>query len=121
VILHHSFSSLAHQLQVLDRYTEIQAGELHRRGRRAGRSDLVLRPLWRFLWCYLLRAGFLDGLPGFHMAVNHAYAAYLKYARLWELENGLASARPKSEVVPVAPGVAADGPDPAAGSSAPRS
>lgn len=112
VILHHSFSSLAHQLRVLERYTEIQAGELHRQGRRARWSDVVLRPLWRFLWGYALRAGFLDGEAGFHMAVNHAYAAYLKYARLWELERGLAAVRPKSAVVPGAPGPA--GNDPAA-------
>lgn len=100
VILHRSFQSLSHQLKVLDRYTEIQAGELHRSGRRARRSDLALRPLWRFLWGYLLRGGFLDGSAGYHMAVNHAYAAYMKYARLWELGRGLAVARPKSEVVP---------------------
>jgi len=101
VITHHSFSSLSHQLKVLDRYSEIQAGELFRSGRRARRSDLMLRPLWRFLWGYLLRLGFLDGSAGYHMAVNHAYAAYMKYARLWEIQRGLAGARPTSEVVPL--------------------
>ena len=102
VILHRSFAGLSHQLKVLDRYTEIQAGELHRSGRRAGLGDLLFRPLWRFVWCYVLRAGFLDGWPGLHMAVNHAYAAYMKYAKLWELGRGLAGARAKGEVVPAA-------------------
>jgi glycosyltransferase involved in cell wall biosynthesis len=102
VILHHSFSSLSHQLKVLDRYSEIQAGELFRSGRRAGASHLALRPLWRFVRGYLFQGGFLDGRPGFHMAVNHAYAAYMKYAKLWELERGLAAPREKSQVVPVA-------------------
>jgi glycosyl transferase family 2 len=102
VILHRSFAGLSHQLKVLDRYTEIQAGELFRSGRRAGISDLLFRPLWRFAWCYVLRAGFLDGWPGLHMAVNHAYAAYMKYAKLWELRRGLAGARAKDEVVPAA-------------------
>ena len=49
---------------------------------------------------YLVRGGFLDGAAGFHMAVNHAYAAYMKYARLWELQNGLVSRRDKSDLVP---------------------
>ncbi len=100
VILHHSFRDLSHQLKVLDRYSEIQAGELFRRGRRPHAGDLTLRPLWRFVWCYFLRAGFLDGTAGFHMAVNHAYAAYMKYARLWEFARGLATSRDKSDVVP---------------------
>ncbi len=100
VILHYSFTDLSHQLKVLDRYTEIQAGELFRSGRRANPLDLTARPLWRFLWSYILRRGFLDGAAGFHMAFNHAYAAYMKYARLWELQCGLASLRSKEDVLP---------------------
>ncbi len=100
VILHYSFNSLSHQLKVLDRYTEIQAGELYRSGHRANPVDLVVKPLWRFLWTYILRWGFLDGAAGFHMASNHAYAAYMKYAKLWEIQKGLVRLRPKGEVIP---------------------
>jgi len=100
VILHRSFRDLSHQIERLQRYTEIQAGELYRAGRHAGWSHVLLRPLWRFLWGYIFRAGFLDGAPGFHMAVNHAYAAYMKYARLWELQRGLARCRDKADLVP---------------------
>lgn len=100
VILHYSFRSLSHQLKVLDRYTEIQAGELFRSGRRANQVDLVIRPLWRFLWTYVLRGGFLDGAAGFHMTANHAYAAYMKYAKLWEIQKNLVKLRSKGEVIP---------------------
>jgi len=100
VILHYSFRSLSHQLTVLDRYTEIQGGELFRSGRRANPADLAIRPLWRFFRSYILRRGFLDGAAGFHMAVNNAYAAYMKYARLWEIQKGLVGLRSKKEVVP---------------------
>ena len=34
---------------------------------------------------YLLKAGFLDGLPGFVVAVLGSYYVFLKYAKLWEL------------------------------------
>ncbi|UCD70739.1 MAG: glycosyltransferase family 2 protein [Syntrophobacterales bacterium] len=100
VILHYSVSSLSHQLKVLDRYAEIQAGELFRSGRRANPADLTIRPLWRFFRTYILRGGFRDGAAGFHMAVNHAYAAYIKYARLWEIQKSLVRLRSKGEVVP---------------------
>jgi hypothetical protein len=100
VILHYSFRDLSHQIKVLDRYTGIQAGELDRRGRRVTVLDVTLRPAWRFLWTYVLRGGFLDGAAGFHMAVNHAYAAYMKYARLWEICRGLVEPPAKSDLVP---------------------
>lgn len=100
VILHRSFRGLSHQLKVLDRYTSIQSGELYRQGRRSGWLDLTLRPAWRFLWTYLFRLGFMDGGAGYHMAVNHAYAAYMKYARLWEIQNGFAELGDKSQMVP---------------------
>jgi hypothetical protein len=34
---------------------------------------------------YLLRAGFLDGLPGLIVAVLGSHYVFLKYAKLWEL------------------------------------
>ncbi len=85
-LLHYSFRDLSHQIHVMDRYTGMAAADLRRSGGRFRRTDLVLRPLGRFLRTYVLRLGFLDGLPGFLMAVNHAYAGFMKYARLWELE-----------------------------------
>ena len=100
VILHYSFHSLTHQLSVLERYTEIQAGELFRSGRRVNPADLTVRPMWRFVRSYVVRRGFLDGTSGFHMAINNAYSAYMKYARLWEMQRGLAGPRSKEEVVP---------------------
>jgi hypothetical protein len=101
VILHYSFQDLSHQLKVLDRYTGIQAGELRRSGRRANPADLTIRPFWRFFRSFILRMGFLDGPPGFHMAFNNAYAAYMKYARLWEVQKGLVALRSKENMVPL--------------------
>lgn len=100
VILHYSFRDLSHQIKVLDRYTGIQAGELHGRGRGVTFLDVTLRPAWRFVSTYVLRGGFLDGVAGYHMAINHAYAAYMKYARLWEIRRGLVEPPVKSDLVP---------------------
>ncbi len=109
VILHYSFKDFSHQLKVLDRYTGIQSGELYQRGRRSRFIDLTLRPSWRFIWTYFLRGGFLDGLAGFHMAVNHSYAAYMKYARIWEHQEGLCSVPEKENLVPEADAPKTDG------------
>jgi (heptosyl)LPS beta-1,4-glucosyltransferase len=47
-----------------------------------GRS--VLRGILEFLQIYIFRAGFLDGKQGLILAVNSAFAAYMKYLMIWE-------------------------------------
>lgn len=42
------------------------------------------RPTWRFVRAYFLRRGFLDGFPGLFIAASTAYAAFVRYSRLYE-------------------------------------
>ena len=83
---HASYADLADQVARVQEYSRVEALELHRRGRRARVSDLCLRPPARFLRAYLLKAGFLDGMPGFLIAAVTAFHVLLKYAKLWEIE-----------------------------------
>jgi glycosyltransferase involved in cell wall biosynthesis len=85
-LLHQSAQSLSDYLAKQNRYTQLQAELLHRQGRRAGWSHLVLRPLWRFLRLYLLRRGFLDGIPGLVHIVIGCFNTFSKYAKLRELQ-----------------------------------
>jgi glycosyltransferase involved in cell wall biosynthesis len=82
---HASYQDLSDQLARVQEYSRVEAEQLHRRGRRARISDLCLRPPARFLRAYLLKAGFLDGVPGFVIAAVTAFHVFLKYAKLWEL------------------------------------
>jgi glycosyltransferase involved in cell wall biosynthesis len=83
-ILHHPFRSIADHLRTIDRYTSIAADEKHARGQRAGHADLTLRPCGKFLRMYFLERGFLEGIPGFVIAVTGSFYVFLKYAKLWE-------------------------------------
>jgi (heptosyl)LPS beta-1,4-glucosyltransferase len=47
-----------------------------------------------FLKMYLFRAGFLDGLQGFLLAVFSAHYVFVKYAKLWERKKGTDSLPP---------------------------
>lgn len=85
-LLHHSYRSLSDHLRQIDFFTTIAAREKRARGRRFRLHDLVLRPPFKFLRMYLLKAGFLDGVPGLVVAVTGAYYVFLKYAKLRELE-----------------------------------
>jgi hypothetical protein len=55
-------------------------------GRRAGVFDIALHPPAAFVRNYILKRGFLDGLPGFIISAMNAHYVLLKFAKLWELE-----------------------------------
>ena len=35
---------------------------------------------------YILKLGFLDGMPGLIIAVSTSFTVFVKYAKLWEIE-----------------------------------
>jgi glycosyltransferase involved in cell wall biosynthesis len=83
-LLHYTDRNLQHYFEKFNRYTSLAAEELNQRGRRFHLWDLLLRPSWFFFRMYVLKAGFLDGLPGFILARLSAAYVFAKYAKLWE-------------------------------------
>ena len=85
-LLHDSYRSLSDHLRQIDFFTTISAKEKRARGVRSSLARMALRPAWKFLRMYVLKAGFLDGPQGFVVAVLGSYYVFLKYAKLRELE-----------------------------------
>jgi glycosyltransferase involved in cell wall biosynthesis len=83
---HVPYRTLGQHLEKVDRYSAWAARDLAERGRRAGWSDLLLRPTARFLRMYLLQLGILDGWRGLLICGLTAVNVLLKYARLWEIQ-----------------------------------
>lgn len=85
-LLHESAEDLGRYFEKQNRYSALAARQLFARGRTAGPAELLLSPLVRFAKFYLLRLGFLDGVPGLvHIAIGCA-ASFMKYAKLIELQ-----------------------------------
>ena len=85
-LLHASAESLERYVAKQNRYTTLQADALHARGKKSSAFAMTTAPLARFLRFYVLRLGFLDGVPGFaHIAIG-AFASFLKHAKLRALE-----------------------------------
>jgi glycosyltransferase involved in cell wall biosynthesis len=96
---HYSYRDLADHLARINRYTTLAARQMHEGGRRAGALDLLLHPPAAFLRNYVLRRGFLDGTAGLTLSAVNAYAVFLKFAKLWEMEKAQ-GARPKAQESP---------------------
>lgn len=85
-LLHWVFDDLSDQVITNDRYSGLQAQDLWRRGVKFSLPKLIIKPWVKFVENYFFKRGFLDGLPGFLIAVSSAYSVFLKFAKLWELE-----------------------------------
>jgi glycosyltransferase involved in cell wall biosynthesis len=85
-LLHLSENGLSDYIAKQDRYAALAAERLYASGRHASAARLVMSPLARFLRFYVLRLGFLDGVPGLTHILIGCFASFLKYAKLRELE-----------------------------------
>ena len=84
-LMHDSSDDLSAYLERQNRYTTLAARQAFEQGRGAGLFHLLFSPVVRFIKFYLLRLGFLDGLPGLlHISIG-CMNSYLKYAKLIEL------------------------------------
>ena len=95
---HYNYRDVRHHMEKVNRYTTTMARELHGEGRPFRLRDALLRPPARFLKMYLLKQGFRDGWRGFAIATIAAYYVFLKYVKLWELEQAPDQAPPKRPV-----------------------
>ena len=87
-ILHYTYVDIMDQLDTLNAFTTIGSRTLIEGGTSTRLIDLLFRPAFRFLRCYLLKRGFMDGLPGFIIARTIAFGVFVKYAKLWEARKG---------------------------------
>lgn len=83
-ILHHVYRGISDQVVTINNFSDIYA----RQGKvRNGWFVMAgaFHALGKFVECYLWKRGFLDGIPGFVIAVNSAWYVFLKHAKRWEL------------------------------------
>ena len=87
-IEHYSFKDLRDQIERINHYTTLAARQMHEAGRRSSSLHLLVHPPAAFLRNYILRRGFTDGSVGLTISLVNAYSVFLKFAKLWELQQG---------------------------------
>lgn len=81
---HYTYEGISDQIAQINKFSTISADTNKRR--KAGAWRIVFHPLFRFIKCYFLKRGFLDGIPGLIIAVNVAFGTFAKYAKLWDVQ-----------------------------------
>jgi len=86
-ILHYSVEDASHHHRMIGtRYAPLAAKQMFERGKRTSALKIASVGLTTFLQAYILKGGFLDGLPGFCIARFAAHHAFLKHLLLWEMQ-----------------------------------
>ncbi len=88
-ILHYIYRDIAHFAATKNSYSTLTAEDHFRNNRRARIIDFTLRPLYAFLYRYVVRLGILDGIAGFTISVMESHAVFLKYIKLYEIQKKL--------------------------------
>ena len=83
---HYAYRDISDHLETMDRYTTYAAKQMYESGRRAGLLQVAGQPPLAFLRNYLARGGFRDGVAGLTISAMNSYYVFLKFAKLWELQ-----------------------------------
>lgn len=84
-LLHYSFNSIDHMSKKFLSYAEAFLNDKLEKGHNQfSITKTILRAFWRFFRCYFVRLGFLDGYPGFYIAVNQSFYTLFRYTQLYE-------------------------------------
>jgi glycosyltransferase involved in cell wall biosynthesis len=69
--------------QRFNRYTTQAAERYHREGRKPYPWNFILHPGWEFFKMYVLKLGFLDGIPGLAVCSFCAFTRFVRYVKLY--------------------------------------
>jgi len=82
-LYHFTFTSMEQWLVKTAYFARLWADERAAKGKKSSLIQAVSHALAYFVKTYFFKRGFLDGRPGFLLAVLGAYSRLIKYADLW--------------------------------------
>ena len=85
-IHHYSYYSVEGHVEQANKFSTIGAKSAYDSGKRSNILKIILKPRFKFLRDFILRAGFLDGYYGLVISRISAHETFLKYVKLRELE-----------------------------------
>ncbi len=88
-LLHYSYNDLEAHIKQNNKFSTISANAYLEKGKKSNWLKMILNPSWAFIYSYIVRLGFLDGYFGFVIACNVAHLTFMKYYKLYALQNGI--------------------------------
>ncbi|MEK7532864.1 MAG: glycosyltransferase family 2 protein [Patescibacteria group bacterium] len=83
---HTPHPDVAHFLDDINTYSTMNATHFFHEGIRVSGWQIVAYPVGKFIQNYILRQGFMDGMPGIVVALMMSFHSFLTRAKLWQLQ-----------------------------------
>lgn len=84
-LYHYPHPTVGQFLTEVNKYTDLRAKELYEQRVRTNWFLILLYPKAKFFLNYIIRLGFLDGLPGLVIAIMMSFHSFLVRGKLWLL------------------------------------
>ncbi len=84
-LLHYSYHSIAEHVKQANHFTDLTAQKAFMEDKKSSVLQIFFSPIAKFCRDYFLKAGFLDGLYGLIICRISAFATFLKYVKLRQL------------------------------------
>jgi glycosyltransferase involved in cell wall biosynthesis len=88
-MIHYTYKGLFHLLAKKDSYAWFQAQTSVRKGKKVTYIHIIFKPMYRFFHAYIIKKGFLDGVPGLALASINAYGVLSRYVKMMLIQRGL--------------------------------
>lgn len=84
-LIHYSYADYADYKLKMKNYGILKAQEKQKKGQKSSFLLMVFHPLYSFLYRFLIRLGFLDGIKGIIICYLNAYSIFIRYKELRKL------------------------------------
>lgn len=92
-VIHFSYNNLSEHFSQIDFFTSISASEYFKDKRKCSFYHLLFLPFITLIKKLIFQGAFLDGARGIIISASTVFYQFLKYAKLWELNENDASGR----------------------------
>lgn len=82
-LFHYPHQTITEFIKSVDYFSTLQAKSFYEEGKRSSLGQIIFYPLGKFIQNYILRGGFLDGMPGFVTAMMMSLHSFLVRGKLW--------------------------------------
>lgn len=84
-LIHHSYYDFDSYKDKMINYARLKALELHNKNLKPNAYHFIIKPVFRFLYGFIIRLGFLDGRKGLIICYLNALSVYKRYPILKEM------------------------------------
>lgn len=81
-VFHYTYRGFNHYINKIDKTAWLKAKELSEKQIKPNVFHFVFKPFYRFFHEYIIKLGFLDGIPGLICASINSYGVFSRYVKL---------------------------------------